>query len=186
MSVLNANIVLNLWWLWGYPRLNPLPGATEDELLESLTRVYAEINESLLLKIAQGHAPTFTQLHAHVPSEFDDEDRFAAELDRLSAEAEPEDRFSPTSPPAKKISGQETGNRSPSKAQRAAMQGGGIAEAVLFGHIASVLCYHEKLATILVRYEGLLVFFQYICTSYFTDPYVEATTKNTDDLHWKV
>jgi len=167
-------------------RLNPLPGATEEELLESLTRVYSEINESLLLKIAQGHAPTFTQLHAHVPSEFDDEDRFAAELDRLSAETEPEDRFGRGSPATKSRSGVESGNRSPTKAQRAAMQGGGIAEAVLFGHMASVLCYHKKLAAILVRYEGLLIFFQYICTSYFTDPYVEATTNKTDDLHWKV
>lgn len=157
-------------------RFDPLPGATEAELLESIARVYGEINDSLLLKIAQGHAPTFTQLHGHLTSVEEQEDLISASMERLSESGR-------TSPVAGSPG---TGARSPSKAQRAAMQGGGIAEAVLFGHIASVLCTHEQLGAILVRYEGLLIFFQYICTTYFTDPYIDATNGNTDDLHWKV
>lgn len=138
--------------------------------------MYGEINDSLLLKIAQGHAPTFTQLHGHLASAEEQEDLISASMERLSESGR-------TSPVA---ASPESGVKSPSKAQRAAMQGGGIAEAVLFGHIASVLCTHDKLSAILVRYEGLLIFFQYICTTYFTDPYIDATNDNSDALHWKV
>lgn len=163
--------------LCAFRRFDPLPGATEAELLESIARVYGEINDSLLLKISQGQAPTFTQLHGHLAGADEQEDQFSASLDRLSesGRTSPVANFSP-----------ESGAKSPSKAQRAAMQGGGIAEAVLFGHIASALCTHEKLSAILVRYEGLLIFFQYICTTYFTDPYIDATNDGSDALHWKV
>lgn len=159
-------------------RFDPLPGAKEDELISSVARVYSEINDSLLLKIAQGQAPTFTQLHGHLASADNDEDQFEADHDRLTEAG----RTSPTA----NSSNVEAGCRSPNKSQQAAMQGGGIAEAVLFGHIAAVLCTHEKLAAVLVRYEGLLIFFQYICATYFTDPYIDATTENSDALHWKV
>lgn len=137
-----------------------------------MARVYEEINDTLLLKIANGQAPTFTQLHGHLATTDDEES-------------------APTSPMANTGSAKsgfdsDNGSRSPTRSQRAAMQGGGLAEAVLFGHMASVLCTHERLAAVLTRYEGLLIFFQYICTTYFTDPYLDATADGTDALHWKV
>jgi hypothetical protein len=121
--------------------------------------VYGELNESLLNKIAVGDSPTFTVLQES----------------ELELQYVYDNQTPPSSP-----------QRTPRSPQRRRAANAGVAEAVLFGHLAEVLCTHERLAEIVVQYEGLLCFFQYICSTYFAVPYAEAVANGRDRLQWKV
>ena len=157
-------------------RYDPLPGATEAELLESITRVYSELNYSLLSKLASGTPPTFTQLPPD--DNFDEESEANATeegIDRLAYGTPGASEEVPSCP------------RSPSqRAHRNASMYVGVGEAVMFGHMAEVLCTNEKLAAILVQFEGLLAFFQFICANFFALPYDDATKSGKDNYNWKV
>lgn len=140
-------------------RFDALPGATEQELIESIHKVYGALNEVLLGKITRGDVLTFSQL---------------SELDQHEL---PDYNYAtPPASPARTA-------RSP---DRKRPTGAGISEAVLFSHIAEVLCTHKKLAAVLMQHEGLLTFFQHIANAYFTVPYAEACANGTDSLNWKV
>ena len=172
--------------------------------------MYGELNDALLRKIAQGNAPTFTQL--------DEFELLGCQLAEDMAQSrgvgggggssgvgEDEDRRdenggdSVHSSPARGSSGRHSPNKHATGGYGTSAAGAaapvGVAEAVLFGHMAEVLCSsHTLLSTMLQRHEGLLRFFQYICTTYFSAPYNSVTDGGSSGgrsgyfppLHWKV
>lgn len=155
-----ASLILSLTFnhfFHEYYRSDIMPGASEAELIEHLRRVYDELNDNLLEKIARGDTPTFKPLDLSKFDPFEDEQP-----------------TSTVSSPA----------RSPGRRKKS--PDATIAEAVLFGHMAEVLCTHEKLATILTQYEGLLSFFQFMCSTFFTVPYAHTVASGDDSLGWKV
>lgn len=130
----------------------------------------------MLSKLAAGTPPTFTQ---PPPDEnLDEETDFGETEERIHRLA----CGSPDGP-----GGSPGSCKSPSqRAHRNASMYVGVGEAVMFGHMAEVLCCHEKLAAILVQFEGLLAFFQFVCTNFFALPYEDAAKSGVDNSNWKV
>lgn len=58
----------------------------------------------------------------------------------------------------------------------------GQADAVLFGHIAEVLC-NENLSPILLKYPALMRFFENVCSTFFAVPF---NAKDSDGNNWNV
>jgi hypothetical protein len=189
-------------------RQDAIPGASEDDLIESMKRVYEELNDSLLRKLAQGKVPTFMQLHAQNDDYQNDE---LLQLLLARAELEEEKRLrdarnnseagksTPSSPSSSKKGGGSSSNSNVSSTSKAlelaaeylknagrSSRTAGVAEAVLFGHMAEVFSTHEDLALVLQQYEGLLCFFQYIASTFFSEPYLTDIKAGTDTLFWRV
>lgn len=154
-----------------FSRFDGMPGASEGDLIEHLRRVYSVLNESLLDKIARGMVPSFTQLY--IANEDGDGDGDLPDVsDTPPSAGGPGSPGSTASPPL--------------TAERRRSPDAGLAEAVLFGHMAEVLCTHEGLAAVLVQNEGLLSFFQFMCSTFFAVTYAHACTSGVDRLSWKV
>ena len=144
-------------------RYDVIPGANEQELLEYVTRIYGELNDNILDRLAKGGVPTFAQCYD--PDAFMEDEGESLFNSGAAGSATPSTSFS---------------------AERRRRMRVGVAEAIMFGHMAEVLSTHEQLATILTKHDGLLSFFQYICTTFFTVPYAEACANGRDHMQWKV
>eukprot|EP00600_Ochromonadales_sp_CCMP1393_P007393 CAMPEP_0174959750 /NCGR_PEP_ID=MMETSP0004_2-20121128/3347_1 /TAXON_ID=420556 /ORGANISM="Ochromonas sp., Strain CCMP1393" /LENGTH=521 /DNA_ID=CAMNT_0016208097 /DNA_START=24 /DNA_END=1586 /DNA_ORIENTATION=- len=174
--------LLDLQEFFASSRLDLVPGASDAELIEQLCAVYKELNHTLLEKIIHEKPPTFTQLYDQGGAEGRD-----ANIDwhsvgstgsgsSIDSSGSGGDGLGATGhPPPGDIQLRSEGARKRNISQGNA----GIAEAILFGHMADVLCTNDQIAEILMEHQGLMQFFQYISSLYFAVPYAAAKTAAT-------
>jgi len=174
--------LLDLQEFFASSRLDLVPGASDAELIEQLCAVYKELNHTLLEKIIHEKPPTFTQLYDQGGAEGRD-----ANIDWHSVGSTGSGSSIDSSGSGGDGSGA-TGHPPPGDIQlrsegarkRNISQGNaGIAEAILFGHMADVLCTNDQIAEIIMEHQGLMQFFQYISSLYFAVPYAAAKTAAT-------